>query len=81
MSQRGAGSNCAQAWSKQRVNEGRVLSSVENGLDERSTVGPFVEHGDDDSLVGHDDLECAHVAISKWNGGRDLCTGPAWLLG
>jgi hypothetical protein len=81
MSQRGAGSNRAQARSKQRVNEGRVLCSVENGLDERSTVGPLVEHGDDDSLVGHDDLESAHIAISEGNGGHDLCTGPAWLLG
>lgn len=63
------------------MNQGCVLGPVDNGLDERATVGPLVEYGDDDSLVGHDDLESAHVAISEWNGGRDLRTGPAWLLG
>ena len=81
MSQRGAGSNRAQARSKQRVNEGCVLSSVENGLDERAPVGPVVEYGYGDPLVGHDGLESAHVSISEWNGRGEPGGRSAPMLG
>jgi hypothetical protein len=81
MSQKGAGSNRGQARSQQSVNEGCVLGSVEDGLDERAPVGPLVEYGNGDSLVRHDDLESAHVAISEWNGRRDLYGRSAPMLG
>ena len=58
-----------------------MLSTVESGLDERAPVCPLVEYGYSDPLVGHDDLEGAHVAISEWNGRRDLCGRSATMLG
>jgi hypothetical protein len=63
------------------VNQGCLLTPVEDGLDEWPTAVGFVEHCDDDLSIGHDDLQGAHVTAPERNCGPRFRACFAFLLG